>query len=189
MYYAGIGSRTTPAEILDLMKKFAQRAAHQGWILRSGAAPGADTAFERGADAARGKKEIYLPYDDYCGRSIREEGVFVPKLLENYQQAVELAEKYHPDFAALDEYKEHIIRDGYQVLGQDLKTPVKLIICWTVDGCLSHQERTALTGGTGQAISLASERNIPIYNLQLTAHREKLISCLDEKTSLIELLD
>ena len=189
MYYAGIGSRTTPAEILSLMKKIARRAAEQSWTLRSGAAPGADTAFEIGADAARGEKEIYLPFENYRGRSTREKGVFVPKMLGNYQQAVKLADKYHPDFSSLDDYQEHIIRDGYQVLGQDLNTPVKLVICWTEDGCLSHQDRTALTGGTGQAISLASDRNVPIYNLKLAAHREKLISWLEEKFSLTELID
>lgn len=48
-YYAGIGSRNTPADILDLMTHLARRLDSRGYTLRSGGADGADAAFERGA--------------------------------------------------------------------------------------------------------------------------------------------
>ncbi len=48
-YYAGIGSRKTPEEILVIMTHIAVRMRNLGWVLRSGCALGADTAFENGA--------------------------------------------------------------------------------------------------------------------------------------------
>jgi len=46
--YTGIGSRACPPEILGVMFMLGEALAEQGWILRSGAAPGADSAFEQG---------------------------------------------------------------------------------------------------------------------------------------------
>jgi predicted Rossmann fold nucleotide-binding protein DprA/Smf involved in DNA uptake len=47
--YAGIGSRSTPPEVITVMEEIAQRLAENGWLLRSGAADGADSSFERGS--------------------------------------------------------------------------------------------------------------------------------------------
>lgn len=44
-YYTGIGSRQTPKDILKLMEDIAFKLAQKGYILRSGAAGGADTAW------------------------------------------------------------------------------------------------------------------------------------------------
>ena len=48
MFYTGNGARDTKPEILQTMRRIAQG----GWILRSGAARGADSAFERAAAVA-----------------------------------------------------------------------------------------------------------------------------------------
>ena len=47
-YYAGIGSRNTPKEVLDVFESIGKYLALQGFVLRSGGADGADRAFERG---------------------------------------------------------------------------------------------------------------------------------------------
>ena len=47
--YAGIGSRQTPAPVLEQMRSIGAAMAEAGWLLRSGAAQGADSAFEAGA--------------------------------------------------------------------------------------------------------------------------------------------
>ena len=46
-YYAGIGSRETPIEFLEMFKRVAKYIATNGYILRSGGAKGVDTAFEQ----------------------------------------------------------------------------------------------------------------------------------------------
>jgi hypothetical protein len=50
-------------------------------------------------------------------------------------------------------------RNCYQMLGLDLKTPVEFVICWTPQG--------KGAGGTGQALRIARDLKIPIYDLGL----------------------
>ncbi len=49
MHYTGIGSRSTPEAIQKIMTELAYELGKSGWTLRSGCAPGADSAFEFGA--------------------------------------------------------------------------------------------------------------------------------------------
>ena len=60
MYYTGIGARNTPDKVLDLFMNIAKYLATKDFTLRSGAANGADSAFEKGCDISNGSKEIYL---------------------------------------------------------------------------------------------------------------------------------
>ena len=45
MYYTGIGARTTPNDVLKDMTNIASNLEQSGFILRSGGANGADSAF------------------------------------------------------------------------------------------------------------------------------------------------
>lgn len=56
-------------------------------------------------------------------------------------------------------------RSVFQVLGSDLLTPSRFVLCWTPDGCEHHITRSSKTGGTGLAISVASSHNIPVVNM------------------------
>ncbi len=151
-YYTGIGSRKTPTEILDIMRKIGFKLAQIGWTLRSGGAIGADTAFYMGAHKASGNVEIYRP------EHIEQ--------FETGQRALEIAEKYHPYWNNLSHYVKKLHgRNTFQVLGKNLNTPSKFVICWTPDGCKTHMMRNRQTGGTGTAISIANIRKIKIYNL------------------------
>lgn len=151
-YYTGIGSRKTPTEILDIMNKIGFKLAQIGWTLRSGGAIGADTAFYMGARKANGNVEIYRP------EHIEQ--------FETGQQALEIAGEYHPYWDNLSYYVRKLHgRNTFQVLGKNLNTPSKFVICWTPDGCKTHMTRNRQTGGTGTAISIANKRKIKIYNL------------------------
>ena len=124
--------------------------AKQGYILRSGGADGSDTAFEIGCDRVNGKKEIYLPWKNFNGNKSN-------LIFDDDIEAINIAKKYHPAYNGLSQGAKRLIaRDSYQVLGKDLKTPSKYIICYT-DG----------TGGTSQALRIAEDIqiNIPIFNL------------------------
>lgn len=148
-YYAGIGSRETPKDICDLMTKLATKLANTGWILRSGGAKGADQAFERGV-SSRFEKEIFYANDAT-------------------PEALELAEKYHPKWAACSDYTRRLhARNGLILLGRDLDFPVSFICCWTPDG--------KVTGGTGQSLRIAAdpEYNIPVHNLAIPDHLERV---------------
>jgi predicted Rossmann-fold nucleotide-binding protein len=65
LIYAGIGSRDTPADVLELIESLARGFAARGWTLRTGGSPGADQAFYRGAVAAHGRVELYLPWPGF----------------------------------------------------------------------------------------------------------------------------
>lgn len=148
-YYAGIGSRETPIEILNLFTKLGKYLAKKNYILRSGHAEGADSAFEYGCDMESGQKEIYLPWSGFGGST--------SNLVVSDPKAFEIAEKYHPYWHNLKQGAMKLqARNSHQVLGWDLKTPSDFIICWTKGGKGS--------GGTGQALRIAKAYDIPVFD-------------------------
>ena len=147
--YAGIGSRETPPDICKTMTELARQLSQLGFILHSGGADGADNAFEQGA----GAKKIFIPWDGFNGRKQDGETFVVPPYNEVYTT------KYHPAANKLSPAAKRLMsRNAYQVLGADLCSPVDFVVCWTKDGKAS--------GGTGQAIRIAVDRNIPVFNLK-----------------------
>jgi hypothetical protein len=147
-YYAGIGSRETPHVVQSTMHKIAAYLWSQGWTLRSGGARGADSAFESGCGSDL--KDIYLPWKRFENNT--------SPLYTLTPEAFEMAAKYHPTWDRLgDAARKFMARNCYQVLGQTLDVPSKMIICWTRDGQAS--------GGTGQALRIAADYDIPIFNL------------------------
>jgi len=167
--YAGIGSRKLPEDIKDQMIELGSIAGTKGWTLRSGAARGADSAFEEGCDTVHGKKEIYLPW---TGFNNRYDGFkCAPSLM-----AYKFASAVHPKFDALSIVaKKLIARNMHQILGDFLNDPVDFVICWTPDGCDSSTTYTRHTGGTGSAIALACYLEIPVYNLKHKIHNLKTL--------------
>lgn len=132
-------------EIKVIMKAIAEKMADMGYVLRSGGAPGSDTAFEQGAGA---NKRIYLAN-------------------EATDEAMAIAKVYHRAWQRLSPYVKKLHgRNAFQVLGDDLSTPSMGLICWTPDGCMCHENRSIVTGGTGTAISIADAYGVPVANLQ-----------------------
>ena len=154
--YTGVGSRKTPKDVLYLMENLATMLANRGWTLRSGGAIGADQAFERGCAMAQGHRQIFFASDAT-------------------EQAMLIAEEFHPAWDRMTDYAQHLHgRNALQVLGADLKTPSKFLVCWTPDSAISHAERSIQTGGTGTAISIAESRGIPVFNLSRHEHRIRI---------------
>jgi len=181
IYYAGIGSRDTPQNILEIMEKLALCLGKNNYILRSGGSPGADTAFETGAKKTDSEYEIFLPWSKFRDR--KGKNYIDVRNLDTFSKAKKIAKQNHPYFNELSpESKKLIIRDTYQVLGKDLNTPSEFIVCWTPDGCITYRDRSKETGGTGQAITIASKRGIPIFNLKLKEHKRKIKEWLGKLT-------
>ena len=169
--YSGIGSRQTPPRILDLMTKIASFMEKQGYILQSGGAPGADNAFESGV-ANPEMKMIYLPWLKFNGNT--------SPLYKVSKAAITLASYFHPSWYKLTEAAKLLMaRNGYQVLGKDLNTPVEMIICYTPHG--------KIEGGTGQAMRIAKHFNIPIFNLYYKKDTDQVLSWIElDKISYIK---
>ena len=171
-YYAGIGSRETPDPILRMMYTIALRLSSHQYILRSGGAPGADTFFEKGAFFEDEYKQIFLPWKGFNGN--RSNLWYIPP------EAFEITARYHPAWKRLNEPARKLMaRNAQQILGENLDTPVEFVICWTPDGCTRHETRTKETGGTGQAISIASSHGIPVYNLKNEIDQQLIVEMLD----------
>ena len=166
IYYAGIGSREdVPKNVLTMMVKIGEILAKKGFILRSGAATGSDAAFEEGCDKANGLKEIYLPWKGFNKHT--------SDLYTHHVRAEELAFQYHPNlYACKDSVVKLMTRNSCQVLGKDLKTKSKFIVCYTpVDN------KGVPIGGTSQAIRIAEgegKGKIPVFNLFFKEKLEEL---------------
>ena len=145
-YYTGIGSRQTPPEFLELFVSLADELARKGYVLRSGGAEGADTAFETGCDRAQGQKEIFLPWKDFNGNA----SMLYPPAPESYT----IAARFHPAWSRLTRGGQYLhARKSHQVLGKSLISPSAFILCWT-----------GPTGGTNQALRIAEEYRVPVFN-------------------------
>lgn len=149
--YAGIGSREAPAAILALMRGIARELAARGFVLRSGGADGADSAFEAGAGAAC---EIFLPWRGFNGR-----GGPTTCVLDPLDARVrEIAALHHPAWQRLSQGARKLhARNVLQCLGRGLDSPSAFVICWTRDA--------AGGGGTGQALRVARAYGVPIFDL------------------------
>jgi hypothetical protein len=151
-FYTGVGSRSTPRDIMIVMKRLATHLAGLGYVLRSGGADGADTAFASGAK----HKNIYLP--SYVT-----------------DQAMGIARRFHPAWNRCSSFARRLhARNAFQVLGLDLDSPSKFLICWTPDGCYNHNMRSIKTGGTGTAISIADHYGVQVFNLNHAHHYARL---------------
>ena len=103
--YAGIGSRKTPLAVQKEMTKAAEFLQRRNWVLRSGGAQGADTAFEKGVSVDWGKK-IYHPTHVFTS------------------QHYEIAAAHHPAWNKLVPYVKQLhARNVAILLGDDCKSP------------------------------------------------------------------
>lgn len=145
--YAGIGSRHTPPPILEIMTNLARDLDAKGWVLRSGGAEGADSAFEAGST----NSEIYLPYKGFNNN--KSQRFHLPL------QAIDSVAKFHPAPHRLGPAaKKLMARNWCQICGyEDPPVLSKFVVCWTDGGMLK--------GGTSQALRIAASFKIPIFNL------------------------
>ena len=158
-HYAGIGARATPPEMLSLMTRAAFALTKRGYVLRSGHAIGADSAFERGAGR---DAQIFLPAAGWRGSA----SALHPDALgvELWSRARAIAAAHHPAFAGLSAFVQALhTRNVFQVLGPALDSPAEFVLCWTADGEAS--------GGTGQALRIAASHGVPVFNLQRDRER------------------
>lgn len=130
------------------MRDLGYHLSQNGWILRSGGADGADSAFEKFVD---GRKRIFRPDDDYD--------------FDKWDKAMEIAENHHPNWDRLGGYvKNLIVRNTFIILGKNLEIPSSFVVCWTPDGADTKEERSVE--------SIADKYGIPVYNLKQDEHEK-----------------
>lgn len=158
-----MGARDCPMNILSVMQDMAFKLSQEGWGLRSGGARGADTAFEMGALNSFSEEvpEIYLPWAGFNDHTNASVGAVVAPKLGRWEEAQRIAQRIHPTWGKLSPAAKTLhSRNCFQVLGEDLNTPSKFLVCWA-----KTDAHGVPVGGTRTAYVLAQERCIPCFNL------------------------
>ena len=175
MTYAGIGSRETPQEVLDVMPEVAKYLESLGYTLRSGGAAGADAAFEKGVTS---KKEIFLGNVKTGERELKIAEEIHPAwnvMLDSTRKKA-IAKGNNPERSAAF-VANLMARNTNQIFGANLDTPVDFVIFYAKE--TTDPLRPA--GGTGQAVEMARRKGIPTINMADTNWREQLKTALANK--------
>lgn len=179
-YYTGVGSRDTPEEILALMRRIGAVLGRSGWTLRSGGAKGADVAFEQGAWDVGGKRRIYLPKRGFgpMPRGVDPHAIVPDMDLGRgiWDIALDMAEPLHPAWVKMGDFDRRLMgRNVFQVLGDGLRQPSSMLVCYGEKPKMSKDLRCVdVSGGTGLAVRLAAEERVPVHNLYLPEHRARI---------------
>lgn len=146
-YWTGVGSRSVPTDIGELMTKIARRLDGLGYTLRSGNCAGSDLAFEAGVT----NKEIFIPWKNFGEGIVPKETEFADNLLK----------EVHPAYDKLSQgaLKLHL-RNVNQVLGINLDTPSQFLICWA-----KMDKKGIPIGGTRTAWMIAQKYGVSCFNL------------------------
>lgn len=173
--YVGCGSSDAPELILKLMNRLAGVMAQRGVKLRTSEQPGPDTAFQQGS---KGEFFTYLPFEDFEGKSIWA----IPTDLVMSGARPTLARKLNPMFVMLPESEQRweIVANSV-VLGSSGSDLAKLLITWTPDGATKPSEFTERTGHAARYIALADRYGVPVLNLALREHRDRVKPWLTRK--------
>lgn len=161
--FTGIGSRSTPVDVLKAMSAIARKLVGlHGYVVRSGGARGADQSFAEGSWAGGKPPRLYLPWPEYEQKAFGDRREW-PGLKRPTNEAMEIAERWHPkwDDLAPSERLFHG-RNTHCVLGEDCESPSRFLICWTPEG--------QIRGGTAQGIRIAEAYEVPVYNLAIEEH-------------------
>ncbi len=162
-YYTGIGARVAPryGKLERLIKQISVSLWQPNFhfVCRSGGAEGADSIFGEHC----GSLECYLPWR---GFNNQEDGIVLTEIAA-LDEALKMAAKFHPNWKNLKSSVRNLMaRNSLQIFGKDMKTPSKLLVCWTPSG---KDE-----GGTAQALRIARHYEIPVFNIR----NEKEIAAL-----------
>lgn len=170
--YTGIGSVETPPHALGLMCQIAAGLASRGLVLRSGGDEGAEGAFEDGAADGNGLVELYVPWRDFNGCL---DGHDVTRSI-HYSKACGIAAEFHPAWGSLKQGpRKRMAAYVFKVLGQDLQSPSRFVVCWALNPKFDIQKRISdVSGGAGVAVRLAYDMNIPVFHLDIHDHIKRI---------------
>lgn len=158
--YAGIGKRRLTSREADLIRRIGAQLARDGFVLRTGAAPGADQEFAEGALAAAGDVVLCLPSSRHEKAWVDDAGarygaqVSVESLRNDDHEAMRSVAEYHPIGDRLEGYTVRLHARNYRIVVGPAG-PVSFVIAWPREG----------GGGTAQGIRIAEKRKIPILRL------------------------
>ena len=167
--YTGIGARELSPNLSQEFQQIGKRLANLGYVVRSGGAEGADSAFEVGAGG--GGKEIFLPWK---GFNHNRSTLILPNPIP--EDVAAIAKEIYPHWDHVTEPVRRLhARNVMQILGWDLNDPSAFVVCYTER---PYNDPKAV-GGTLFGIKLAEANDIPVYNFFVRGDRERFYKMLD----------
>jgi hypothetical protein len=159
-YYTGVGSRKTPLPVIKGMEEFAFGMAERlpDYTLRSGGAQGADSAFYRGCVEGGGSSEIWSPRHEHV---VEHEWARDFASLLCWERPLNTMKPF---------IQTLIIRNMYQVFGEDGNSPSDFLIYWCPGNPLGKGFES---GGTRYAVRAAHAAGVELFRLK--AEGDKLM--------------
>ena len=195
-FYTGVGSRETPSEVLQVMTDLAYALASEDWVMRSGGADGADTAFLDGVEQwvdmsglrSRLFAEVYLPWDRFNQGKHNRRSPGVDWYHEATAEAVEISARVWDGWGQRPKNwddltfptKALMSRNVHQVIGPACNCPSTMVVCWTPDGVNVGEDTSHETGGTGHAIRVASMYPTKVYNLKDPVTMDRILTFIEK---------
>jgi hypothetical protein len=185
-YWTGVGSRDTPEHILVLMVLIAKKLTDIGWVLRSGGALGADSAFYAGCIQSDKfsiqKPMIYLAWNG-VGNKYHDpsNGFYDATRYPTWNEAEDIALRIRGSW--MGRGGEELTRGGkaqhtrnvFQVLGESLSEPSRFLLCWAPP----VGKKGFVLGGTGTAVKLALENQIEVINMATDEGYARALAFID----------
>lgn len=179
-YFTCVGSRKATDEQAEILAGFALRLLRAGYKGRSGLSGPCDLALNTAlAQCPQAPCEFYLAWNGYDGwwRGGLDGRIYEPRWFENYPQAIEIVSTIHPVWDKLKRGDKLLHgRNVYQVLGLDLQSPSDVLIC-----AAPVDKKGRVLGGTATAFNLATQHQIPCFNIMLAGQRRALETWLQSK--------
>jgi hypothetical protein len=184
--YAGVGSRETPPEICEIIIRLGKVLCDLGWTGWSGEAPGADYWFHYGAKQSKRYDEVkfvaIIPWQGFKTEGDKPvyskpgNNIYLFDAANVSKKAYCLGVGARGTGAGLRRGGITLhSRNALQVLGWDLKSPVKMVIAYSK---LDKHGRP--TGGTATAINLATHLKIDVINLYTKEGLDRAMAFLDK---------
>lgn len=186
-FVAIIGTREPPDGIVPILEDVGECLCDHGVAVSSGDADGCDKAGVRGAMRSSNwpfvGARVFLSKQvvTYPNGFVRRADNFIyydASQFPNYEEAKAIAFKARGSFHGL--YENGIAlhsRNPYQVLLDDLKSPVASVIFYA----RPVGKKGNVDGGTNTAIRIALDHNIPTINLATDEGMDKILKYLQRK--------
>jgi hypothetical protein len=163
--YAGIGSRALTQDEWNFCYNTGVYLANLGWMLKTGAADGADKAFAEGALHAGGKVTLCLPWWSYNKewvQAAKNKGALTHTLKNSDTDAFQSVEKHHPCPSILTRGPRALHARNFLIIQE-----TKMVLAWP-------KPKGQNLGGTGQGIRIAEDMGIEVIRLDLPEGNQRV---------------
>ena len=155
------GKEGVPNDVLEKMLSASKVFMKSGFVLRfNGETEGFNTKI---LDIDIARVETYLPWKTFNKDNIS----LTPKMVRPNEEAYHVAAYYHKKFKELPNSARAILaRDVHVLLGENVKNPIKLLLCYSSDGAESIKEiNFKVTGYISFSIMICDAMGIPVFNM------------------------